>query len=272
MKKLIIFSVCLTVFFANANAASQRRGTAAASSATDTGTATVSARAATRTSVKSSPSTSSVHTTSARSATPSAPAPKTTVSARAATSQKVISSGTKIQTASKNILVDEMCQEQFQGCMDAFCMLENDSGGRCQCSDRKSELDGVLAEIEKLDAQSYKLATEGVEKLEMGSSADAVIATANQTVKDLLDEKKDETKRRSLDLSLWDDSSLGNFSADENIFDIENQKEDITDKTGNDLYMGALEICSERLPACGKDLEMLCLMYVQNVKTNFIEI
>jgi hypothetical protein len=54
-------------------------------------------------------------------------------------------------------------------------MSDNENGGRCICSDRKSELDKILLEIEKLDAQSLKMATEQVERIEMGASAEWVM-------------------------------------------------------------------------------------------------
>jgi type I restriction enzyme S subunit len=64
-------------------------------------------------------------------------------------------------------------------------MIDNDSGGRCVCSDKNAELDAIFAEIEKLDEQSYQMATLGVEKLEMGDDADAAIAAANKVADSL---------------------------------------------------------------------------------------
>ena len=79
---------------------------------------------------------------------------KPAVSARAATTQKVVQSGTKVSTAAKNIVVSEECQAKWEGCMDSFCMMDNANGGRCVCSDKNQELNIILAEIEKLDQQS----------------------------------------------------------------------------------------------------------------------
>ena len=82
-----------------------------------------------------------------------------TVVARAAT-QKALNTGTKVAAATTNTAVPQECQDAFYGCMDAFCMLDNASGGRCQCSDRITELDQVLEDILKLDDQTYLMATD----------------------------------------------------------------------------------------------------------------
>ena len=93
-------------------------------------------------------------------------------------SQKVINMGTKVKSATGNTVVSQECQDAYYGCMDAFCMLDNTSGGRCQCSDRNAELMKVMDDIAKLDEQSYAMATEGVERIQMGENADTIIANA----------------------------------------------------------------------------------------------
>ena len=67
--------------------------------------------------------TSGTRTMGARSATPTKTTP--TVAARAATTQKVIGTGSKVTTAAKNVLINEECQAKYDGCMDAFCMIDN---------------------------------------------------------------------------------------------------------------------------------------------------
>ena len=96
------------------------------------------ARAATRGAVKT---TNTTQPTAARSATKQVQQNTGTVAARAGAKQKVINTGTKIEGATENTVVPQECQDAFYGCMDAFCMLDNASGGRCQCSDRITELD-----------------------------------------------------------------------------------------------------------------------------------
>lgn len=196
--------------------------------------------------------------------------PSGTSSVRAATKQKVIGTGTKVAGAAKNIVVSEECQAKFDGCMDAFCMLDNETGGRCLCSDKNAELDDILAQIEHLDQQSYKMATVGVERLEMGDDAEAAMAMAQKAADAVTEEMKKEekkTKRQSLDLSMWDT----NFSFDDSL-DIFAEEDEIMmsleGKEGDALYMAAADICSEQIPECKSDLNMLRMVYGQRIKSD----
>ncbi|MBN1324609.1 MAG: hypothetical protein JW974_00070 [Alphaproteobacteria bacterium] len=264
MKKILFFPIVMVCFVLCANAAvpSQRRSQP--TTETD-GVSSVSARSAirsttTRSSV-STPSSTSLRTTSARSA---APVAQTTVSARAGTTQKVINTGTKISAANKNIVVNEVCKQKYEGCMDSFCMLDNENGGRCLCSNRKSELDKVLAEIQKLDAQSYKMATEGVERIEMGADADAAIAAANNSVKNLLEDKESSTRKRTLDLNLWNQTE----TTDEEDLFAEKEQGALDGKTGDELYNSVSQICVAQIPECSNDMPMLQMIYAQNIKSD----
>lgn len=275
MKRIFVFSAVLLGLFTTADAAQapNPRGTrTGATGATQTVTSTarsaVSARSAT-------PAASTTTSTSGRTGA----AGRTTVSrgtsasggtasvvARAGTTQKVIGSGTKVASATKNVVVSEACQQKYDGCMDSFCMIDNDNGGRCICSDRNAELDSVLAEIEKLDQQSYQMATVGVEKIEMGADADAVMANVNSVV-DALDKENNKTSaRRSLNLDLWnttiDDSDDDIWSS------VDSMASSIDGKTGDALYRAANSICVAQMPECGSELSMLQLMYSQRIKSD----
>lgn len=275
MKRIFVFSAVLLGLFTTADAAQapNPRGTrTGATGTTQTVTSTarsaVSARSAT-------PAASTTTSTSGRTGA----AGRTTVSrgtsasggtasvvARAGTTQKVISSGTKVTSATKNVVVSEACQQKYDGCMDSFCMIDNDNGGRCICSDRNAELDSVLAEIEKLDQQSYQMATVGVEKIEMGADADAVMANVNSVV-DALDKENSKTSaRKSLNLDLWnttiDDSDDDIWSS------VDSMASSIDGKTGDALYRAANSICVAQMPECGSELSMLQLMYSQRIKSD----
>lgn len=274
MKRIFVFSAVLLGLFTTADAAQapNPRGTrTGATGTTQTVTSTarsaVSARSAT-------PAASTTTSTSGRTGA----AGRTTVSrgtsasggasvvARAGTTQKVIGTGTKVASATKNVVVSEACQQKYDGCMDSFCMIDNDNGGRCICSDRNAELDSVLAEIEKLDQQSYQMATVGVEKIEMGADADAVMANVNSVV-DALDKENNKTSaRRSLNLDLWnttiDDSDDDIWSS------VDSMASSIDGKTGDALYRAANSICVAQMPECGSELSMLQLMYSQRIKSD----
>lgn len=190
------------------------------------------------------------------------------VAARAATTtQKVINSGTKIASATQNTAVNEECQNKYFGCMDAFCMLDNTSGGRCLCSDRNSELDVVLEEIERLDQQSYEMATLGVEQIEMGENADAAIAKANAVADSTINSGRATKKaREALDLSMWDMSA--DFDDDDIFSETNTLQMSVDGKTGDALHRAAADLCSAQIPECANDMSMLQLLYGQRIKSD----
>ncbi len=275
MKRVFVFSAVLLGLFTTADAAqapnprgARTGATGTTQTVTSTARSAVTARSATpaaaTTSTSSGRTGATGRTTVSRGT--SASSGTASVVARAGTTQKVIGSGTKVTSATKNVVVSEACQQKYDGCMDSFCMIDNDNGGRCICSDRNAELDSVLAEIEKLDQQSYQMATVGVEKIEMGADADAVMANVNSVV-DALDKENNKTSaRRSLNLDLWnttiDDSDDDIWSS------VDSMASSIDGKTGDALYRAANSICVAQMPECGSELPMLQLMYSQRIKSD----
>ena len=261
MRKIIISIMLILGAVINANAATRQspRGSGADTASAPQTANVASVRSATRGSVRSAtPARASV---SARSAT-TQPA---VVSRAAVTTQKVINSGTKVATAVKNTAVNEECQNKYNGCMDAFCMLDNTSGGRCICSNRNAELDEILAEIEKLDQQSYQMATYGVEKIEMGSDAEAAIAKAKAVAQESMD-SVEKNRKRTLDLSLWENPVL---LEDTDVFDIFSTTDSVIDgKTGDALQRAAHSLCAAQVPECAPEMDMLQLLYAQKVKSD----
>ncbi len=276
MRKLAFLPVIISLFLCDAMAAVRpnARGGQASGSATATGAKPVSARAARTAPTTGGVGTAGVATTGAKTVnrgrvattTPAKP----TVAARAATKQKVISTGTKITSAAKNVTIDGDCQAKYDGCMDSFCMIDNANGGRCLCSDRNQELNTVLAEIEKLDQQSYQMATFGVEKIEMGMYANDAIAAANAAADAVL--KKEEpvdTKkkaRKALDLSAWD-TPIDADDDEEDLFGAINASP-VDGKEGDALHRAAAEICVAQIPECKSDISMLQMMYAQRIKSD----
>ncbi|MDR0803556.1 MAG: hypothetical protein LBO08_00495 [Rickettsiales bacterium] len=199
-------------------------------------------------------------------ATPNAPAAPTVV-ARAGATQKVVGTGVKVNAAVQNSVVGGECREKYFGCMDSFCMIENDNGGRCICSSRKSELDKVLAEIEKLDDQTFKLATKGVEKIEMGANADYIFKTAEAAEKDALGESELEKNKnkirptKKLDMSMW--------TAYE-VEELEIPSDGISDKSGNARLVAAHDLCQRSIgnDCSVQDFNMVQTMYQTNVQSD----
>ena len=289
MKKIAIFCALLMGFVYNADAATARNPRGSTSAATGTTTATRSSGAATArsaTTTRSATATRSAATpaTTARAAT----AGRTTVSrtptatsttsastvtrsattARAGTTQKVLNTGTSVAAANENVVVSAECRQKYYGCMDSFCMLDNDSGGRCICSDKNAEYDDILAQIEELDQQSYQMATYGVERIEMGDAADVAIANANAVAQSIMDEaaKEEEDDRRTLDLTSW--LSPVDFSSEDIFADTGMMANPIEGKEGDALYQASHQICAQQMPECSNEMSMLQLMYAQQIRSD----
>ncbi|MFQ6703306.1 MAG: hypothetical protein ACLRFO_03865 [Alphaproteobacteria bacterium] len=271
MGKIAILSMLIAGFLSDAVAATRPTGRAVSRNGVTTTTATqktTSARAATnsRTAPRAGTTAATGTQTVNRGRAATTTAAKPVVTARAGAMQKVIGTGTKVATATKNVVVSEECQQKYDGCMDSFCMLDNETGGRCLCSDKNAELDSILAEIEKLDQQSYQMATFGVEKIEMGDDAEAAIAKANAAAQSVIDKDDGAQKkaRRTLDLSLWDTSI--DFEEDD-IFGA-SAMSPIEGKEGDALHRAAAELCVAQIPECANDIQMLQMMYGQRVKSD----
>ena len=192
----------------------------------------------------------------------------------AATRQSSVSAGTKIASATENTVVPTECQDAFYGCMDAFCMLDNAAGGRCQCSDRITELDQALADILKLDEQTYLMATEGVELIQLGDVEAQVVSRANaaasKVVTDNDNNKKQNKTKRTLDLSAWNTVAMID---DDNVFDgFDNDTvSSLADKQGDELFTTSARICASQLSnRCEDYRSMLQLVYSQKVKSDCV--
>ncbi|MCL1892398.1 MAG: hypothetical protein FWF97_03895 [Alphaproteobacteria bacterium] len=288
MKKISLFAVCsLMVAFA-AQAAVPARGRAqtagggaAPAPATTTGNRANAPAATTaaapvsnaRAAVRGSAPVANAPAVAARSGTTPTAAPVAAARAATVPKQNVVQAGTGVAAATANTVVDEACKNKYYGCMDSFCMLDNDSGGRCLCSDQKAELDVVLAEIEKLDRQSYDMATRGVEKIELGAKADYVMSTAGAIAAESMEDKPatavtGRPARPQLDLSAWNNDSFGGaFDADPFAETVE-IGDPLKGKSGDALHSTVRNICVQQIPECAKDLRMLQMMYAQNVQSD----
>lgn len=254
MRKSIFFTIVCSLCVLNFSAFSATR---AGSNQTTTGVS----RSATTVS-RTTPS--AAKTTTATSS----------VVSRAATKQqKALNPGTKVASAAENTAIPSECQDAFYGCMDAFCMLDNASGGRCQCSDRITELDQVLEDILKLDDQTYLMATEGVERIQMGEAADAIISRAKAAGDTVLvkEEEKAKKQSRTLDLSMWNSNI---FNTDDNLFDefdSDSLVSTFADKRGEELYTASAKMCASQITEqCKSYSSMLQLVYAQKIKSDCV--
>ena len=229
-------------------------------------TTTQSARAARSRAVTPKAPTATTPSVTTTGATRGRSATTPAVTSRAA-KQSVISTGTKVAAATQNTVVDEKCWNGFMGCMDSFCMLDNANGGRCICSDKNAEYDSILAEIQSLDEQSYQMATVGVERIEMGEAADAVMKRTQDVTKNI-EKDSAQSKRKSLDLSAWNLSEI-DFDADaEDIFSLSSDGMSVANKTGDALYRAAAKLCNAQIPDCKSQSTMMELMYKQRIRSD----
>lgn len=260
----LIVSLCVAEFAALA--AVNQRGKAAQKETAET--ASVAARSAVRKGTVQKNG-----GVAARSAVKQTAPKSNVVAARAGSMQKAINTGTKVATATENTAVPQECQDNFYGCMDAFCMLDNASGGRCQCSDKIAEYDKVLEDILRLDEQSYVMATEGVERIKMGDAESKIIARAKAAGDKVVADKESKDNKanlaRKLDMSVFDNNI---FVDTDDIFDDGKSDGDIStfaDKKGDELYKAAGKMCVAQIPAnCKSYGSMLQLVYAQRIKSD----
>jgi hypothetical protein len=182
--------------------------------------------------------------------------------------QSVINAGTTIAArGSAEGLYSKECHDTYTSCMDQFCTLENDSGGRCQCSDDYKVFADQMAAFDKQDLQAETLRTIEIEKIQAGSRADIVFSAERRydekgnviTVQQ--QDKAAARKRPKLDLSMWNKSAGGD--------DWENGEDALKDLAGAALYSGARNICIGRVPdSCESDIGFITQLYATQIKAD----
>ena len=89
--------------------------------------------------------------------------------------QSAIQDSTTVRskTTAKGIYSQD-CYDEYYGCMDQFCISENENGGSCTCSNKYEKYESELAEINKVLAEADRIKTVEVEKVKLGANADIV--------------------------------------------------------------------------------------------------
>ncbi len=185
------------------------------------------------------------------------------VVSRSAVKQKVVNTGTKVNSAAENTAVDTECQDSYFGCMDALCMDENVSGGRCQCSNKYNSLYTQLNEIMDMQNKAALIAENGADYVNLGKATDDVVKMSEDVLK-----KKDKQDKKSLSFSDWNNMFSSNEDDEEDDFVLE---DDISNKKGDELYNVADSMCWEQTPKkCASSKEMVQLLYAQKIKSDCI--
>jgi len=187
---------------------------------------------------------------------------------KANSKQSAIQQGTKVRAKTEATgIYNQECYDAYYGCMDQFCILDNEDGGSCACSDKNAEYEKRLDAIKDTLVEAERLKTEEVERVQAGANADIIFNGTREYDKKTGDVAKTqdvkaakEEKKKAL-LSLWDDMS----DDDEDAF--EDAMESIGNKTGDALFRSADELCRSQMDndKCKKDIPLLKQMYSRQI-------
>jgi len=152
--------------------------------------------------------------------------------------QNAIDLGTKIEAALE--IKSSSCTEKYTACMDAGCMIDNDSGGRCQCSNKIKELNDQFNKIRAKDYATAKMAEFGKEIVEMGDLADELLSKTSG------DDEEDD------DNNIDEDGRLLTTSGE----------------YGEALRSTMHDLCIEKMPECKSQLTLIKNLYSQKIKSD----
>ena len=186
--------------------------------------------------------------------------------------QSAIQKGTSVRTKTDaSGLYDQACYDAYYGCMDQFCISENESGGSCACSDLSIKYDKEFAEIQEILTEAERIATEEVEKVKLGAQADIVFTgtreyDADGNLKEVDEIGMDSKEKKRADLmALWET----NYDEDEEESIWGSSGVDFAELTGASLYKAAEEICLEQVPEeCAGDMTLLRNMYSRQITSD----
>ena len=183
------------------------------------------------------------------------------MAASKAKKQSALQGGTKVRAkVEANGIFDEECYNKYFGCMDQFCIADNENGGTCMCSDEAAKYDEQLEYIKKTLAEAERISTEEVEKIQAGAKADIIFNGGERIYNDdgsIV--KAGEKKKESVALSFG------------SIYDEEEEEDewediDFSNKVGRELYGAAHDLCKEQMPdSCNKDMTLLTQMYSRQI-------
>ena len=183
--------------------------------------------------------------------------------------QSAIQKGTSVRTKTQaSGLYDQECFDAYYGCMDQFCISDNESGGSCTCSDLNAGYEKQLSEIQDILAEAERISTIEVEKVKAGANADIIFTGKRQydengnpiDVDEIVDVNAKEKKRADL-MALWETSY---DDEDEDVF--AESVANIAGLTGSALYNAAEEICLSQVPdTCESDMVLLRNMYSRQI-------
>ena len=181
--------------------------------------------------------------------------------------QSAIQKGTTVRAKTVATgLYDQACYDAYYGCMDQFCISDNESGGSCACSNLSLDYEKQLADIQKTLDEAKRVSTIEVEKVKAGAKADIIFAGTREYDEMgnvmSLDELENKASKDIADLwkTAYDDEE------DEDFWGDGTGMGNIADKVGDDLYKSADAMCVELMDeSCSSDLVLLRNMYSRQI-------
>lgn len=175
--------------------------------------------------------------------------------------QSALQVGTKVRAkVEAKGVYDQECYDQYFGCMDQFCIADNENGGSCMCSDDAATYDEQLEAIKKTLAEAERIGTEEVERIQAGANADIIfnggerIYNADGSVVKSTEKKESAVTWNSI------------YDQDEEDEEYEWEDVDLSGKVGRDLYNSANQLCKEQMESsCEKDMKILTQMYSRQI-------
>jgi hypothetical protein len=171
-------------------------------------------------------------------------APAKTETKTAAKAEPAAEVAAAIAVATPVVENADACRDEYNDCMDQFCLLDESEGERCACSDNIDRSKTMIRKINSTQAEAEKLYSEGVEKEKLGAKAVLVFGGS------------DKAKNSRIDLNAWLNAGTG---------DEEDDGLDDDYEIGDALYKMAGKSCADRLAKCGKDGDMVKLLYTRSV-------
>ena len=160
-------------------------------------------------------------------------------------------------------IFDQDCYDKYFGCMDAFCIADNENGGTCMCSDDAARYDEQLETIKKTLAEAERISTEEVEKIQAGANADIIFNGGERIYNDdgsIVKAGETKATAKNTNALSW------LFGDDEENEEEEWDEIDLSDKVGRSLYNSAHDLCKKQMPDnCAKDMTMLTQIYSRQI-------
>lgn len=192
------------------------------------------------------------------------------IAAPASKKQSAIQEGTTVRskTAAKGIYSQE-CYDEYYGCMDQFCISENENGGSCTCSNKYEKYEKQLSEINDTLAEADRIKTVEVEKVKLGAQADIVFNG----------ERKYDEKGNVVRNGAGRDAKASKAAKKQELLkmfetkieddDEEEDDGDIMSKKGAALFNAANATCTDQIEdECAKDLKILRQMYQRQIESD----